>query len=53
VWLIRRSRNLPPKGGFFGFQDAARVSHRANIAARRAEVNESAMAIHAAETSAF
>jgi len=49
--LVRQRKSDPPEGGFFGFQDAAGISHLANIAGRRAEVNELLAAIHAAETS--
>src|ERR1043166_3348492 len=55
VWLrlVRRGAKsrIPPEGGFFGFQRAARISHAAIIEAGRADVNESANPIHAAETS--
>jgi hypothetical protein len=49
--LARQRKSDPPEGGFLGFQRAARVSHAANIAGLRAEVNELLAAIHAAETS--
>jgi hypothetical protein len=50
-WLFRRGKSKGPRtGGFFGFQDAG-ASHGATIGPEHAEVNESSIAIHAAETS--